>query len=74
MFGIGKRRTKLGRWLDRRGISQEWLKSESGLNKNTISDLTNNPERLPSQRTMMKILKALRKVDPNVRSDDFWSM
>lgn len=74
MFGLGKRRTKLGKWMDQRGITQEWLKKESGLNKNTISDLTNDLQRLPSQRTMKKILQALRKVDPNIKADDFWNM
>lgn len=74
MFGLGKKRTKLGKWLDRRGITQEWLREETKLSKNTISDLTNNSDRLPTQRTMIKILKALRGIDPNVKSDDFWSM
>lgn len=74
MFGLGKKRTKLGKWLDRRGVSQAWLKEETGLNKNTIGDLVNNPERSPNQSTMKKILKALRNIDPKVKSDDFWDM
>lgn len=74
VFGLGKKRTKLGKWLDKRGITQSWLMRKTGLNKNTIGDLTSDPERLPNARTMSKILKALREVDPNVKSDDFWSM
>jgi predicted transcriptional regulator len=74
VFGLGKKRTKLGKWLDRRGISQSWLMKKTGLNKNTIGDLTGNGDRSPNQRTMKKILQALREVDPNVKSDDFWSM
>ncbi|MCQ6275312.1 helix-turn-helix transcriptional regulator [Bacillus sp. V3B] len=74
MFGIGKTRTKLGKWLDKRGISQSWLREKTGLNKNTIGDLTSDKDRSPNQRTMKKILKALREIDPNIKSDDFWDM
>ncbi|NRD81127.1 helix-turn-helix transcriptional regulator [Bacillus sp. BRMEA1] len=73
-FGLGKKRTKLGKWLDQRGIAQSWLKEKTGLNKNTIGDLVNDSDRSPTQSTMKKILKALREIDPNVKSDDFWDM
>lgn len=74
MFGLGKKRTKLGKWLDKRGISQSWLKEKTGLNKNTIGDLTSNNGRSPNQRTMSVILKALREIDPNLKSEDFWDL
>ncbi len=74
MFGLGKKRTKLGKWLDKRGVTQSWLMKKSGLNKNTVGDLTGDPDRSPNQKTMKKILKALREIDPNVKSDDFWDM
>jgi hypothetical protein len=73
-FGLGKNRTKLGRWLDARGITQQWIREKTGLNKNTVGDLVNDPERSPTQATMRKILKAVREIDPNVKSDDFWDM
>lgn len=47
---------------------------ETKLNKFTISKLANKKDHIPSGRTMKKILEALRKIDPNVRQDDFWSM
>lgn len=75
MFGLGKKRSKLGKWLDRRGITQTWLAKASGVNRNTINDLAaGDSDRAPTARTMSKILKALREVDPRVKSDDFWSM
>lgn len=74
MFGLGKKRTKLGKWLDRRKIDQEWLVRKSGLGRSTIGDLANDPDRLPTTRTIQKILKALREIDPNVKSNDFWDM
>jgi predicted transcriptional regulator len=73
-FGLGKKRTLLGKWLDKRGIAQEWLRKKTKLNKATVSDICNDEERMPSGKTMIKVLKALREIDPNVKQDDFWPM
>lgn len=75
MFGLGKKRSKLGKWLDKNDITQEWLIRKAGVGRNTISDLTSGEsDREPTTRTIKKILKALREVDPNVKADDFWDM
>ena len=74
-FGLNKKRSKLGKWLDNKGISQTWLAQKSGVNRNTINELSSgNTDRSPTTRTISKILKALREIDPNVKSDDFWDM
>lgn len=74
MFGLGKDRTILGKWLDNKGIKQEWLILKSGLNKNTVRLVCNDTEHIPSGKTMQKIIKALREVDPSVRADEFWNL
>ncbi|AZR79854.1 helix-turn-helix transcriptional regulator [Bacillus thuringiensis] len=74
MWGLGKKRTKLGKFLDKHNIEQEWLVRKSGLGRNTIGELANNFERSPTQKTMQKILKTLREVDPRIKADDFWDM
>ncbi|MCM3165108.1 helix-turn-helix transcriptional regulator [Metabacillus litoralis] len=75
MFGLGKKRSKLGKWLDKRGISQTWLAKRSGVNRNTINSLTSGEsDREPNARTIKKILKALREIDPTVKSDDFFDI
>ncbi|MBG9938560.1 MULTISPECIES: helix-turn-helix domain-containing protein [Bacillus] len=74
MWGLGKKRTKLGKFLDKHNIKQEWLVRKSGLGRNTIGELANNFERSPTQKTMQKILKTLREVDPRIKADDFWNM
>lgn len=71
---LGRKRTKLGKWLDTRGMKQSWLEKEAKLNKTTVSQLSTNKDYLPSGSTMRKVLHALRKVDPNVKQDDFWTM
>lgn len=75
MFGLGKRRSKLGKWLDDRGISQQWLAKKSGVGRTTISNLSKgDEEHTPNASTIKKILKALREVDGRVKADDFWDM
>ncbi|RCW41625.1 transcriptional regulator [Paenibacillus prosopidis] len=74
MFGIGKKRTPFGKWLDKKGILQEWIVKETTLNKFTISKLANKTDHIPSGRTMKKILLTLRKIDPNIKQDDFWRL
>jgi len=75
MFGLfgGKPRSKLGKWLDARGISQEWLVSKSRVSRNTISELASG-KREPTLATVKKIMKAIRSVDPSARSEDFFDM
>lgn len=75
MFGLfgGKPRSKLGRWLDERGISQEWLISKSKVSRTTISELSAG-KRQPTLDTIKKIMKAIREVDPNANPNDFFDM
>lgn len=74
VLGLGKDRTKLGKWIDKRGIKQEWLVQESGLNRNTVRLLCNDDDHMPTARTMQKIVKALRKIDPSIRAEKFWDL
>jgi DNA-binding Xre family transcriptional regulator len=73
MDGIGKPRSKFGRWLDERGISQKWVSEQSGLNKNTVSKLASNDE-LPNGKTMKVVISTLKKIDPNIEVSDIWNM
>ncbi|WP_209121490.1 helix-turn-helix transcriptional regulator [Alkalihalobacillus sp. BA299] len=75
MFGLGKKRSKLGKWLDQRGISQQWLSKTSGVNKTTISKLSKGDyDHDPNTKTIKKIINTLQKIDPNVKADDFWDI
>ncbi|MBT2714711.1 helix-turn-helix transcriptional regulator [Bacillus sp. ISL-57] len=68
----GKPRSKLGEWLDSRGISQEWLSVKTKISRNTISKLASDKDYSPTLTTIKKIMNALREVDPTLRSDDFF--
>lgn len=69
----GKPRSKLGKWLDKRGISQEWLVQKSNVSRNTISELCAG-KREPSLTTVKKIMKAIREIDPNAKAEDFFDI
>jgi len=76
MFGLwgGKPRTKLGKWLDHRGMTQEWLVRKTKINRNTISKIASDKDYSPTLKTIQKIMKAVKEVDPKAKSDDFFDI
>jgi transcriptional regulator with XRE-family HTH domain len=76
MFGLfgGKPRSKVGKWLDSRGISQEWLVSKTKISRNTISKIASDKEYSPTLPTIKKIMKVIREVDPSANPEDFFDM
>lgn len=73
-FGLGKKRSKFGKWLDKHGISQTELAKRSGVSRPTITRLSIDDDNQPTMKTAQKIIKALRKLDKGVGYDDFWTM
>jgi transcriptional regulator with XRE-family HTH domain len=76
MFGLfgGKPRSRIGKWLDARGISQEWLVSKTRVSRTTISKIASDSDYSPTLPTIKKIMKAIREVDPLARPDDFFDI
>jgi predicted transcriptional regulator len=76
MFGLfgGKPRTRVGKWLDDRGISQEWLVRKTRISRTTISKISSDGEYSPTLPTIKKLMKAIREVDPAAKPDDFFDM
>jgi transcriptional regulator with XRE-family HTH domain len=73
LFG-GKPRTRIGRWLDSRGISQEWLSRKTKIHRGTISKIASDDEYSPTLPTIKKIMNAVREIDPSAKSDDFFDI
>ncbi|MEH7157492.1 helix-turn-helix transcriptional regulator [Neobacillus drentensis] len=73
-FGLGKKRSKFGRFLDKNSITQQEIANESGVSKSTISRLCQPEEFEPTMSSAKKIIKALRDFGFSVDYDDFWSM
>lgn len=74
MYGLGKQRSKLGKWLDSRGIKQEWLMQKSGVSKGTVVKICNEDDYIPNGVTMKKITQALRSIDGSVKAEQFWDI
>lgn len=70
----GKPRTKVGKWLDQRGISQEWLANKTKINRTTISKIASDKDYEPRLGTIKKIMKAINEVDPHKKMDDFFDL
>lgn len=72
MFGLGKPRSKLGKWVDRNLESQKELMELCRIDKNTASSLCSPDGRKPNQSTKYRIISGLRKAGFDVYEDDFW--
>ncbi|CDN38365.1 helix-turn-helix domain-containing protein [Bacillus thuringiensis] len=72
MFGLGKKRSKFGKWLDRQGIQQIELEKKSKLSTGTISKLCSDGHYRPKISTIVKIVKGLKKLGKNIDENDFW--
>ena len=71
MFGLGKRRTKFGRWLDRQGITQHEIEQKAKLGRATVSRLCNDEEYTPKYSTEVKLRRALDKLGLRLPDDYF---
>ncbi|MED3553980.1 helix-turn-helix transcriptional regulator [Cytobacillus praedii] len=74
MWGLGKPQSKLGKFIAKHGYTIQELSAASKVNRNTLGKVCSDKSYIPSQKTMQKILKAIRKLDPNAKMSDFWDM
>ncbi|MFS1511775.1 transcriptional regulator [Chengkuizengella sp. SCS-71B] len=72
MFGLGKPRTKLGKYIDKKKISQKWVSENFGLNKETVSKMCSDEYHKPNRSTKHRVVSGLRKKGEEVEESDFW--
>lgn len=72
-FGLGKNRTKFGKFIDRKEITQFELERLTGLSRGTISKLCNDDDYRPKLSTVARIKKALKQLGESV-PDDYFGM
>lgn len=72
-FGLGKKRTKFGKFIDRKEITQIELERLTGLSRGTISKLCNDDDYRPKISTVSRIKKALKQLGESV-PDDYFGM
>jgi hypothetical protein len=71
-FGLGKKRSKFGKFVDREELLQIDIEEESKLSRGTISKLCNDPHHIPKHSTAIRVIKALNRMGKNVEIRDFW--
>lgn len=72
VFGLGKKRSKFGKWLDKQGITQGELEKAAKLSRGTISKLCNDKTYIPKFSTITQIIRGLKKLGQNIHENDFW--
>lgn len=73
-FGLGKQRTKFGRFLDRNSISQIEVSKKSKLSNSTLSKMSGNKDYRPKYSTITRVIKALKDMGYRVEGRDFWDI
>ena len=75
-FGLGKKRSKFGEFLDKHNLTQQEVADKSGVSKATISRLCQPHHKDgPTMKNAKKIIKAVCDLTgKSVDYDDFWSM
>jgi transcriptional regulator with XRE-family HTH domain len=74
MFGLGKKRSPFGKWLDKLGISQIEVADKSKVSNTTISKICSDKHHVPKISTWVKIQKALKSFGYEVDRNDFFDM
>lgn len=72
--GMERKRSRFGKWMDGKGISQMELSRRSGVASNTINNLATGTAGRPARRTGQKLMKAIREVDPAAKESEFWDV
>lgn len=72
-MGLGKPRTKFGKWTDKKKLSQQDIIRICKIDKNTTSKVCNDLSHNPNQSTKGRIIMGLRNEGYNVYEDDFWT-
>ncbi|MEI5905619.1 helix-turn-helix transcriptional regulator [Bacillus spongiae] len=74
MFGLGKKRSTFGRWLDKKGLTQDEVAKCSKVGRTTISNMCNDEDYSPRIATWVKVQRALERKGYTVDRNDFFNM
>jgi transcriptional regulator with XRE-family HTH domain len=74
VFGLGKPRSKFGKWLDRKGIEQREVAKRAKVSEMTITRLASDRDHNPRISTWVKVQRALKSMGYNVDRDDFFDI
>ncbi|MFS0766169.1 helix-turn-helix domain-containing protein [Peribacillus phoenicis] len=72
--GLGKPRSRFGKFMDVNSISQKELSNQSGVSNSTISRLCLPEEHAPNMKNGIRLINALNEAGYKVSYEDFWDM
>jgi hypothetical protein len=73
-FGLGKKRSKFGRWIDSKGITQEEIRKRTKLGNGTLTSMCNDDYYVPRISTWVKVQRALKSMGYDVDRDRFFDV
>lgn len=74
MFGLGKPRSKFGKWMDRKGVSQKEVAKKAKVSEMTLTWMCSDRDHMPRISTWVKVQRALKSMGYDVDRDDFFGM
>ncbi|WP_299090307.1 helix-turn-helix transcriptional regulator [uncultured Metabacillus sp.] len=74
MFGLGKPRSKFGKWVDKMGLNQNEIAIKSKVGRTTISNMCSDKNHIPKISTWVKVERALKSMGYNVKHDQFFDL
>ena len=72
MFGLGKPRSKFGKWLDREGLQQVEVAKKAKVSTATMTRICNEQDHIPKISTWVKVERALKSMGYDVDRDRFF--
>jgi DNA-binding XRE family transcriptional regulator len=74
MFGLGKGRSRFGKWLDRNGLHQNEIAKKAKVSTATMTRLCNESDHVPKISTWVKVQRALKSMGYDVDRDNFFDI
>ena len=74
MFGLGKPRSKFGRWIDSKGIEQKEVAERANVSEMTLTRMCGDKEHSPRISTWVKVQRALKSMGYDVDRDKFFDI
>jgi DNA-binding LacI/PurR family transcriptional regulator len=74
LFGLGKPRSKFGKWLDRKGIMQKEVAKKAKVSEMSLTRICNDKDYVPRISTWVKIERALKSMGYDVNRDKFFDI
>ncbi|MDP5274367.1 helix-turn-helix domain-containing protein [Chengkuizengella axinellae] len=74
MWGLGKYRTKFGKWLDSSPYSQIEFAKISKVSRETVSKICANDDYIPGTSIKKKVMRVVNVSDPNKKPYHFWDL